>query len=832
MDQRPLTSFQSRRGQQMSQSQSQSTIFNRPQTTGANQQENLDYNTRMNASSTNFRQINISTSAQTQKELGFVGSKNQQNTAQKQRMPNISQQVPISDFSSKDMSKTIPKNIYQDKERLYEELIATKKIVNQLKFENHKLQTHCYGLKQELKKYEQSEPADNLQTSSLLNSIKKKTNKSTGLYSNQEISSIIPTLKKQVTDLTAQLQQKEKEMSTLKRNVKLTKISELEVELKSYMDETIRLRRLLQQSLSLKPQNQDEGDGSVEEKFISQMNQIHNLKSENQKMLEANEELKIKLIEKEKQILEMEKQSQKQTKDKAYYKRLILEKERELDRYRGTDPTQQNSSRKNMGLSEGQFKIELEKKIGDCNNLNTKIQEKEKKIQELEQKIKDLQTDYQEKLSSETKEKDQIRQKYEKEHLELLELKDKYDLLFPIKRNKKMETTRTQAQGNSADMNSFGPETPQHRSEFVGTPSQNQVRRKITYVNNELLPLGVEIRYRLRNKKIHYSDIDSYLFTGGLIQKQYVTFEDMKLALRNDPFCITIEDDLNVLSKYLTEEHVNQTEESMLNDETPNVNRGCKVSQVKNLFKKFVGFYTIYSPETHPEQFQEIQRFVAEKEEQLKSHFIHENIQYVSKNKLESYMKFNDSSLDQALLDYIYQISYESNQSVNYVNLDYVFNYFQGYKSPRAKFSVMPHLEEHEGFLDNQSKDDHIHRNKFDNAKGHQNNFLDSIKEDPPFKQKLTDLNKLHSQEDSKQDTPRNLEDIPQVGQTQSVQYQPSKDEDSQELSHIRKNEMSKIDEEDDAGTPLKVEAKHQDTKGKSQFKHDEFFDDANEVEF
>ncbi|EAR85717.2 hypothetical protein TTHERM_00311970 (macronuclear) [Tetrahymena thermophila SB210] len=830
MDQRPLTSFQSRRGQQMSQSQSQSTIFNRPQTTGANQQENLDYNTRMNASSTNFRQVNISTSAQTQKELGFVGSKNQQNTAQKQRMPNISQQIPISDFSSKDMSKTIPKNIYQDKERLYEELIATKKIINQLRFENHKLQTHCYGLKQELKKYEQSEPVDNLQTSSLLNSIKKKTNKSTGLYSNQEISSIIPTLKKQVADLTAQLQQKEKEMNTLKRNVKLTKISELEVELKSYMDETIRLRRLLQQSLSLKPKNEDEGDGSVEEKFISQMNQIHNLKSENSKMLDANEELKIKLIEKEKQILEMERQSQKQTKDKAYYKRLILEKERELDRYRGTDPTQQNSSRKNMGLSEGQFKVELEKKIGDCNNLNTKIQEKEKKIQELEQKIKDLQTDYQEKLSSETKEKDQIRQKYEKEHLELLELKDKYDLLFPIKRNKKMETTRTQAQGNSADMNSFGPETPQHRSEFVGTPSQNQIRKKITYVNNELFPLGVEIKYRLRNKKIHYSDIDQYLFTGGLIQKQYVTFEDMKIALRNEPFCITIEDDLNVLSKYLTEDHVNQTEESMLNDETPNMNRGCKVSQVKNLFKKFVGFYTIYSHETHPEQFQEIQRFVAEKEEQLKQHFIHENIQYVSKNKLESYMKFNDASLDQALLDYIYQVSYESNQSVNYVNLEYVFNYFQGYKSPREKFSAMPHLEEQ--FLDLNSKEDHIHRNKSDNAKGNQNNFLDSIREDPPFKQKLTDLNKLHSQEDSKQDTPRNLEDIPQVGQTQSIQYQQSKEEDSQDLSHIKKNEMSKIDEEDDAGTPLKVEAKHQDTKGKSQFKHDEFFDDANEVEF
>lgn len=55
----------------------------------------------------------------------------------------------------------------------------------------------------------------------------------------------MPNLKKQVAELSQQLTQKDKEMSTIKRNVKLTKISELEVELKTYMDETVRLKRLL-----------------------------------------------------------------------------------------------------------------------------------------------------------------------------------------------------------------------------------------------------------------------------------------------------------------------------------------------------------------------------------------------------------------------------------------------------------------------------------------------------------------------------------------------------------------------------------------------------------
>ena len=39
----------------------------------------------------------------------------------------------------KDIAKTIPKNILHDKERLYEELIKTKSVVNLLQNENYRL---------------------------------------------------------------------------------------------------------------------------------------------------------------------------------------------------------------------------------------------------------------------------------------------------------------------------------------------------------------------------------------------------------------------------------------------------------------------------------------------------------------------------------------------------------------------------------------------------------------------------------------------------------------------------------------------------------------------
>lgn len=61
------------------------------------------------------------------------------------------------------------------------------------------------------------------------------------------------------------------------------------------------------------------------------------------------------------------------------------------------------------------------------------------------------------------KEKEALRQKSEKEHLELVELKEKYEQLFPIKRNKdKKATSNFQTTGIANDMASnAGYDTPQ-----------------------------------------------------------------------------------------------------------------------------------------------------------------------------------------------------------------------------------------------------------------------------------------------------------------------------------------------------------------------------------
>lgn len=49
-------------------------------------------------------------------------------------------------------------------------------------------------------------------------------------------------LKKKIKDLRTELQVKIEEIESLKRNIKSTKLSEYEVEIKMYVDESMRLR--------------------------------------------------------------------------------------------------------------------------------------------------------------------------------------------------------------------------------------------------------------------------------------------------------------------------------------------------------------------------------------------------------------------------------------------------------------------------------------------------------------------------------------------------------------------------------------------------------------
>ena len=110
--------------------------------------------------------------------------------------------------------KSIPEKIQQDKESLYEDNLALKITVNKLSDNLTRLKTKLQSIKNTNKKIEKGD--------------------------NQE--SLLIHLKKIIKDLNKKLADRDEENKELKRNFKITRFNELELELKAYQEECNRLR--------------------------------------------------------------------------------------------------------------------------------------------------------------------------------------------------------------------------------------------------------------------------------------------------------------------------------------------------------------------------------------------------------------------------------------------------------------------------------------------------------------------------------------------------------------------------------------------------------------
>jgi len=65
-------------------------------------------------------------------------------------------------------------------------------------------------------------------------------------------SHLSQNLKKKIKELNTSVEAKQSEIETLKRNIKVTKIAEIEVEMRSYIDECTSLRHQLEEVIKSK----------------------------------------------------------------------------------------------------------------------------------------------------------------------------------------------------------------------------------------------------------------------------------------------------------------------------------------------------------------------------------------------------------------------------------------------------------------------------------------------------------------------------------------------------------------------------------------------------
>jgi Ca2+-binding EF-hand superfamily protein len=107
-----------------------------------------------------------------------------------------------------------------------------------------------------------------------------------------ERKTVVLALKQQTKELTKQLQTREKELEELRRSVKATSFQELEVQVKIYIDECTRLRRLLTEALQQLAEGAEMGD--IAERYLTLSIQFRDLKKEHEGLAEATANLRVR----------------------------------------------------------------------------------------------------------------------------------------------------------------------------------------------------------------------------------------------------------------------------------------------------------------------------------------------------------------------------------------------------------------------------------------------------------------------------------------------------------------------------------------------------------
>ena len=165
-----------------------------------------------------------------------------------------------------EISKLRPKNVQQERERLYDDVMKQRMTTNNLKDENTKLKTRVHMIEAELQR--KDKVIDDLIVQQEINfGMPNKFAGGRGGPIKGETHLVI-NLKRRIKELQNEKQASDDEVAALKRNIRSTRLTEIEVEVKLYMDECARLRHQLEEVIKSKDTFADPQELKIiEEKF-------------------------------------------------------------------------------------------------------------------------------------------------------------------------------------------------------------------------------------------------------------------------------------------------------------------------------------------------------------------------------------------------------------------------------------------------------------------------------------------------------------------------------------------------------------------------------------
>ena len=242
---------------------------------------------------------------------------------------------------------------------------------NLLKDENTKLRTKVHILESELSKKEklvddlllqQDTSSYQLAVNNNGNGVGSAKNGNGGAAQKLKLESHLATnLKRKIRELQTEVASKTNEVEALKRHIKSTKIAEIEVEMKLYIDECTRLRSQLEEVIRSKDTFADPQEVRIiEERFQQQEMVIAGLRNENNEILLAFSQ-KDQEIMQLKEIIERSKKNG--SKDAGKLKQAVKNKNREMVRLRGELNIQK--------MQNEEYRAKIEDMVKQRNNLNT-----------------------------------------------------------------------------------------------------------------------------------------------------------------------------------------------------------------------------------------------------------------------------------------------------------------------------------------------------------------------------------------------------------------------------------------------------------------------------
>ena len=231
--------------------------------------------------------------------------------------------------------------------------------MNVVRDENMKLRTKLQQGENELQRKDREikELLNKLQSPSLGTYIKEIHGKK--IKSNEHL---IMALKKKVQDIQKENKFLKEGFITLKKSVKVTATQELDSELKTYADECVRLRKVIDEMTAEKQYLSPESMEKIEEKIQDQNQQITGIKQENNELTAQLQKLETDL--KKAKLKAEEKKQAPERKDTSKQQVIIKEQMKEIQNLKDQIEAAKKSSKKEQQAEElKKVKVALSKQL-------------------------------------------------------------------------------------------------------------------------------------------------------------------------------------------------------------------------------------------------------------------------------------------------------------------------------------------------------------------------------------------------------------------------------------------------------------------------------------